>query len=333
MLQAARNHSSWRLAAVAGALAIFVGTMAWTYLGHYPIPFRAKISVYGCFLLQLLMALAPGIKITRTAIHNWMSRYDATSFLPIWCLPYFVYCAGTHDFRWTSFLRLVAIAGLVLLLYRVFPVRNPNRLCWQDGAVAGWLIAIVLSHAISGVWLVPVNLDFMGRLFLIAVASWCWIFVRPVPKLGYEFEVTGKAVKAAGVNFAWFALIAIPSGLALRFTAWNPRWRGFVTFGAEYLEIFLFIALLEELFFRGFLQNLISNSFESWKWGQSIVSCLFGLFHILHAPFPNWRYVALATVAGWFYGSAFRQGRSLMASSLVHATVDTVWRTWLTRTG
>jgi uncharacterized protein len=57
---------------------------------------------------------------------------------------------------------------------------------------------------------------------------------------------------------------------------------------------------------------------------------LFGFFHILHRPFPNWRYVALATVAGWFYGSAFRKGGNLMASSLMHAAVDTVWRTWLT---
>jgi len=100
----------------------------------------------------------------------------------------------------------------------------------------------------------------------------------------------------------------------------------------SYLEIFLFVALLEELFFRGFLQTLLTGSLRSeWK-AQSIASCLFGLFHILHAPFPNWRYVALASVAGWFYGSAFRQGGNLMASSLMHAMVDTVWRTWLSAT-
>jgi hypothetical protein len=79
------------------------------------------------------------------------------------------------------------------------------------------------------------------------------------------------------------------------------------------------------------LQTLLSVNLQSpWK-GQALISCLFGLFHILHAPFPNWRYVLLATVAGWFYGSAFVKGGNLMASVLTHAMVDTVWRTFFLR--
>jgi hypothetical protein len=117
----------------------------------------------------------------------------------------------------------------------------------------------------------------------------------------------------------------------MHFIAWNPRWRGLPQFSLDFLTIFLFIALLEELFFRGMLQVLISNTLRSRFAGQALVACLFGLFHILHPPFPNWPYVALAAVAGWFYGSAFRNGGGLMASALTHAAVDTVWRTFLTR--
>jgi membrane protease YdiL (CAAX protease family) len=119
--------------------------------------------------------------------------------------------------------------------------------------------------------------------------------------------------------------------LALRFTQWNPLPTGLFAFCAAFLEIFLFIALLEELFFRGFLQTLISQNLQSARLGQILISCLFGLFHILHAPFPNWRYVVLATVAGWFYGSAFVKSGSLMASALTHAMVDTVWRTFFSK--
>jgi hypothetical protein len=36
----------------------------------------------------------------------------------------------------------------------------------------------------------------------------------------------------------------------------------------------------------------------------------------------------MATVAGWFYGSAFRNHRSWLTSSALHALVDTAWRTW-----
>jgi membrane protease YdiL (CAAX protease family) len=169
----------------------------------------------------------------------------------------------------------------------------------------------------------------MTRLFLITVASWCWTFIRVVPELGYSLRLSREVLKQAALNFLLFAAIAIPLSLAIHFTRWNPRWPGLVGFLLNYLEIFLFIALLEELFFRGFLQSLLSTTLRSWVAGQALVSVLFGLFHILHAPFPNWPYVALASVAGWFYGSAYRGSRSLMASSLLHAAVDTVWRTWL----
>ncbi len=201
-------------------------------------------------------------------------------------------------------------------------------LAWQDIAVAIWLIAAVLSSQLKGIWNVPVNLDFMSRLFLIAVASWCWTFVRPVPRLGYRFELSWPALKESSLNFVYFAAIGVPLSLALHFTRWHPQWRGALPFCLDYLEIFLFVALLEELFFRGFLQSLLAGRLRNWAWSQAIVSCLFGLFHILHAPFPNWRYVLLATIAGWFYGSAFRRSGFVIASALTHAAVDTVWRTF-----
>jgi hypothetical protein len=292
---------------------------------------------------------------------------------------------------------LLAVGAALVVLYAWFPVREEAQFGWQDAAVAGVLIAVVLSRQLRGIWNVPQNLDFVGRLYLIGVAGWCWTLVRVVPGLGYdlwpcresllaplpgdrssetqplpdgrgsetarplpggrgsetahplpggrgsetaqplpdgrgsETQVAAQLLRAAGVNFVWFALLALPAGLALRFIAWNPRWRGWPQLGLDYLQIFLFIALLEELFFRGFLQTLLAKTLRSQYGAQALVACLFGLFHILHAPFPNWRYVALATVAGWFYGSAFRQGGGVMAAALTHAAVDTVWRTFFTR--
>jgi membrane protease YdiL (CAAX protease family) len=60
---------------------------------------------------------------------------------------------------------------------------------------------------------------------------------------------------------------------------------------------------------------------------QAGAAMLFGFMHILHG-FPNWRYVLMASIAGWFYGSAWRSTRSLVASGVTHALVDAIWRTW-----
>jgi membrane protease YdiL (CAAX protease family) len=175
---------------------------------------------------------------------------------------------------------------------------------------------------------VPVNLDFMARLLVIVVASWCWVFVRPVPGLGYIFSASAGTVRAVILNFAGFALIAVPASMAMHFAAWHPRWGGLQPILVSYAEILIFIAWLEELLFRGFLQSLLSSTLQSTRLGQLVASLAFGFSHVLLAPAPNWRYVILASVAGWFYGAAFRQSGNLLGPALTHALVDAAWRTW-----
>jgi hypothetical protein len=59
-------------------------------------------------------------------------------------------------------------------------------------------------------------------------------------------------------------------------------------------------------------------------------SLLFGLAHFnKRAAYFNWRYVLLAAIAGFVYARAWRAGRRVLASSITHATVDTVWSIWL----
>ena len=318
-------------AALIGALAIVFAFAARAYLHNYRIPPQSVIGIYCCFILLLSFVIAPAHNYTRSRLQKFLTLpYSQCTLVLAWCLPYLIYAAATGDFRWVALSKLIGISAILLLLYWPIPVRNELEFCWQDACAGLVLILAVLSHGLRGVWNVPVNLDFMGRLFLITVGSWCWVLVRRLPGMGYDLSISGKVWKGAAVNFAGFAVISIPLGLLIRFTAWNPRWRGAIDFGLHYLEIFLFIAVLEEAFFRGFLQTLVSNSMRSALLGQAVISLIFGFFHLLHAPFPNWRYVALASIAGWFYGSAFRTG-GLMASSLLHAAVDTVWRIWFSR--
>ena len=59
--------------------------------------------------------------------------------------------------------------------------------------------------------------------------------------------------------------------------------------------------------------------------GWIVASIIFGLSHIDHGVFPNWRYVLLATVAGIFYGLAWRRTKSMFPAAVVHTLVDTTW--------
>jgi membrane protease YdiL (CAAX protease family) len=91
------------------------------------------------------------------------------------------------------------------------------------------------------------------------------------------------------------------------------------------MGIFLFTAWPEEFLFRGLLQNMLSELLgNSWA-GLILASILFGFSHILHAPYPNWKYVILATIAGLFYGRVWMKTGALLPSTMVHAVVDIVW--------
>jgi uncharacterized protein len=92
---------------------------------------------------------------------------------------------------------------------------------------------------------------------------------------------------------------------------------------------FFFIAIPEELFFRGWLQNLLERRFGR-ALALLMTAVIFGMAHWnKRAVHFNWRYVLMAAIAGVFYGRAWRTQRRVGASALTHASVDTTWSLWL----
>jgi membrane protease YdiL (CAAX protease family) len=92
--------------------------------------------------------------------------------------------------------------------------------------------------------------------------------------------------------------------------------------------IFVFVAVPEELFFRGWVQNLLERRVGR-RAGLLIASVLFGLSHFnKRSPTFNWRYVLLAAIAGIFYGRAWRENRRVPTSTITHTCVDWLWSWW-----
>jgi hypothetical protein len=313
------------------ALSLFFAAYAAVELKRHPVGPVQVCAIYVCLLMLLALYLAPGFSFSRAwLIERLHGVRAARVYLALFLTPYLVYGAGTGDFREMAFAKLAAIAAPPFLLFAVSPVRRPRQVNWQDALVLLWLVTPVFAGQIGGIWNVPVNLDFMARLFLVGVGSWSFLIFRQIEDSGYDFRFSRETLFDAFRNLGGFTAIGLPLGFLLRFIAWHPQWRGTPQFVADFLGLFLFVALAEELFFRGLLQNLLEGSFRSRYGAQAVTAILFGLSHIRHAPFPNWRYVALATIAGWFYGEAYRKHRSLMASATTHTLVDTLWRTFLT---
>ena len=132
--------------------------------------------------------------------------------------------------------------------------------------------------------------------------------------------------QAAGRLFLAFTPVAILLGLASSFLEIAESFTAPGPLLIMVLGIFVVIAVPEELLFRGIIQNVLEKSLGHRNLALGVTAVVFGLAHLNNGPRPDWRYVVLATLAGWFYGRAYLRTRNLIAPALLHTFVDTVWR-------
>ncbi len=134
-------------------------------------------------------------------------------------------------------------------------------------------------------------------------------------------------------EFLYLLPIALALGVGLRFLHFHPLGQVrimAVKFAGAWIFTFFFIAVPEELFFRGWLQNLLERTDGPDAGACSAPrSCSGFRTSTSGAVHFNWRYVLLAAIAGVFYGRAWRRDRRVGASAVTHATVDSVWSLWL----
>ncbi len=152
-----------------------------------------------------------------------------------------------------------------------------------------------------------------------------FVVLRRLEGIGYAIEWVRGSGWIVASHFLLFAAIAIPLGIGIGFIAYDPSVARLRSLPVAVLGIVFFTAWPEEFLFRGILQNLFSRTLKNQWAGLAVASVIFGFSHILHAPFPNWKYVILATIAGVFYGHAWMKTGSLLPGALVHALVDISW--------
>jgi membrane protease YdiL (CAAX protease family) len=266
-------------------------------------------------------------------------RWHRIAIASLIAAPYFILELPRGTFHWQVALVLIAIPVLVTAALEAW--RRPAN--WADVVVLAALgLAIdlgLLSHGrffgLREAILWPAGLGGFPKMMMANVALYGYLVIKPVEGVGYELVPQVDDWKIGLREFAFFAPIVLTLGLLLGFI----HWQGFIAkpqqFPAAWIFTFIFVALPEELFFRGLVQNLLERHIGRIR-ALALASVLFGLSHfnkvagLPHGPVAlfNWRYILLATIAGFFYGRAWRSRKRLFASSITHTTVDTVWSIW-----
>ena len=239
-------------------------------------------------------------------------------------VPYFVFALGTPDFQWRAALIITALP--MLLAASLELPHLPAKMSWRDLAMLAIVVASYFLKGLQGAWPSPA-LAVFPKLFLADIVLYGFLVIRKLEGTGYSLMPLRSGLMVGLREWAFYLPFEVIIGEFTGFIHFHAAPVRLARVIAAILITFLLIALPEELFFRAVLQNLL----ETWV-GKNlallVASILFGLSHFNHGAGFNWKYVLLASIAGLFYGRAWRQNRQILAAITTHTAVDVVWLLW-----
>ncbi len=311
----------WAISGIWAALSL-AGVALALWQGYSGRAFTATAATASVLLLLTLLFAARGV--SDRALASFGSGSGLLLSVLIF-LVYIIFLFGTGTFALGRLLVMAAFIFVPLTLAMSAQGAAPGS--WQDFLAIAGVWTFVKFGPAHYLWPYP-----GGRLayifsVLVAenVALATFLLARRTRGIGYSIGWGYNwSIYLLG-SFLLFGLLAIPLGIAMRFIAFAPQWSRWGSFVGLGIAILVFTAWPEELLFRGLLQNLLARTSKSDFAGWWTSSILFGLSHISNGGFPNWRYVILATVAGFFYAWSWRRTGSIFAPALVHAAVDVTW--------
>jgi membrane protease YdiL (CAAX protease family) len=278
--------------------------------------------------LELAPAVLFGCAAERIAgvLARWPLALRVT--LPaLFVVPYLLVSISTHMFHWQWFaLYLTLPVAIAWLLLRATKSDPEQRGDWRD-----WFILLVLGLAVDLRWFDsawPSGLRALNELFLVDAGLYGFLAIRQLSGAGFDFHLRWSDWKTGLRELLFFTPPVLVLGIALGFIHPHANLPGVGSVVLRWVAIFFFTAVPEELFFRAWVQNLLERRVGRGA-ALVIASVLFGLSHFnKRSAHFNWRYVLLATIAGVFYGRAWRENRRVPASTITHASVDWLWGLW-----
>lgn len=245
-------------------------------------------------------------------------------------LPYTIIAISQGIFRWDWFTLYLGLPmAIAWLLLRAAHADPEQRGTWRDAAILLVLGLSVDLRWLDSAW--PRGQEGLGKILLVDAGLYGFLAIRQLRGSGYDLRLRWSDWKTGLRELIFFAPFVLVLGLALGFLSPHKNTPPPLTALLRWIEIFIFVALPEELFFRSWVQNLLERRLGRWS-ALIVASIVFGLSHFNKRNLPgahfNWRYVLLASIAGIFYGRAWRENRRVPASTITHTFVDWLWSWW-----
>jgi membrane protease YdiL (CAAX protease family) len=283
-------------------------------------------AIAACAIPALLAELSLYATLAFDATRRIWTAQAASALSPI---PYIMYSVPAGVFDWRALLAIIA-GVTVVSFWSSFAPRHRAA----DLLLLVLIASPLLFKAFPLVYARPhpaVRLEVLGQLLWIRAAVLAFLAMRDGGGIRFGFWPTREEWRTGAI---WYA-VALAVVLAMlpvtgfaRFAPPRIEWWKLLGIGAgTFLGILWVVALSEEFFFRGLLQQWISEWTGSRAAGLLAAAIAFGAAHLGFRQFPNWDFALLAGVSGVFYGIAFLRGGGIRSAMVTHALLVTTWRT------
>jgi membrane protease YdiL (CAAX protease family) len=286
------------------------------------IPSWAALPALAALLLAYPFYLVPAFPNVRDSLAGPGLRLPAY-LVACAVLPYLASCMGAVHFQLLSLVKLIALALALGLWYRVLPAHPVS-----DLSFLALVAAVKLGRFAVPIYPTPfrgVEIAFLGDLALFQITVMVLMLERRVPESGYGIWPEAKDWKIGALHFLYFIPIGTALGIGLKamhFARPSEPLKLVVSF----FGWLMVLSLAEEFFFRGVLQTWLEEWLHSRSGGLIVASIVFGAAHLWFRGFPNWKWLAIASVLGWFCGRARNQAGSIRAGMVTHALTITAFR-------
>lgn len=310
----------------ASALILWAGLVLFGIFSGLPLNYRGHRLAIAILAAAILLGAEVFVACPRVC-DRLRALLGARTFFLAPTVPLIAFLSYALTFYPSEWVFL--LAGILYLTIPSLLAAGAHRRAfgvWEDYLALLIIWLPVQFRSMYRLWPYPPALTHtLTILFALTVALVAFLFIRRLDGIGYGVEWRSGFGRAVALNFILLAVVIIALGEKIHFIHFGPTAHSLIRTPLAGLEILVFTAWPEELLFRGLLQNLLSRSLNNRYAGWILASVIFGFAHILHAPVPNWKYVALATIAGLFYGRAWMKTGSIFPGAIVHALVDTIW--------
>jgi membrane protease YdiL (CAAX protease family) len=306
----------------AGALAGLI------YAQARGIPWSTAALALPAFLLEVSFYYALGSETLRKRVEKLPPWGLACALTVAAVIPYAVAALAFGSFHWRSLAILAGLAAAASFWYVILPHRALADIFYLLAMAVVWLTKVIPHQYIDPHPRLP--LAVLGQLMWFRTGLFSMVSIRRARNIGFGFWPAASEWKIGALDFAALLPVAAGLGWALGFARPHLRYHGWdrlpLAAIATFFGVLWVLALGEEFFFRGLLQQWLVEWLRNEWIALVLASAIFGSVHLWYAAFPNWRFAALAGIAGIFYGLAFRQAHSIRASMVTHALTVTTWR-------